>query len=462
MAGIVDEGTVRLGMNEGGDDLVRRLDALNPETVSELVLSNCVVGEPAQLYTQVRRCVNLRRLRCVACPLQPSQLLQLMLERLQHLEHLELSLVEDSESSVRSETNSVRLIASQKRDFAVTHSLRRLYVEVGGGDRNLELLRELLASCFNLTELHVHLVRGNFSNALSECRRFHDDHVKLETFTLTSEVPVPFPYEPDLSSAFKNCATICANVRHNKSGDWWSCVELDELAYSPDRVLPSPVVVVALITDTTGESFHLASRRNCWARVRELCLMLLPLAPSMKFYPTAGSAYSGNLRRFFSVALEHVVELNLTFSAAQRLLTVCSDLRELDVRIDKRGGEFKCRSCEPLLNKGAFQSPPNGAPLVVRSGVAKLTVCDVPAHVQLWLVECCPVAVTVRLVEWPGNIRSLNSGYLADLFARHGAIRCLVLQHKDLHIKNRQLRVSELVFLAAWSPTSCCQLTSSY
>ncbi|KAL1415043.1 hypothetical protein MTO96_006991 [Rhipicephalus appendiculatus] len=460
-------------MDEDVSDLVQRLDALNPDDVTELVLRNCFVSKPAELLKQIGRCVGLRRLSCIACPLLPSQLLQLLLERLQHLEHLELSLVEDCQSAVKRETRNVREMVWQKRDVAVTHRLRRVYVEVGGGDGNFELLWELLAFCLNLAELHVHFVRGNFSNALLECRRLHDDLDELETFAFTSEVQVPFPYEPDSSSAFRNFTTVCANVRHKRSGDSWSCVELDNLAYSPHRVLPSPVVMAAVITDSTGESFRIASRGKCWASVREFCLLLLPLVPSVKFYPTVSVAYHKNLRWFFSVALKHVVELNLTSfhfqpdldtiellpeetlkrlhalsappcafprqSNVRSLLTLCSNLRELDVRIDRRGGQFQCASCKRLVNIESVEPPRDSAPSAVRSGVIRLTVCDVPAHVQPWFLECCPVAVRVRLVESPVSTSRPEYDYLGVALAGNSAIRCLVLGVNFFEVKDRQL-----------------------
>ncbi|KAL1443285.1 hypothetical protein MTO96_046028 [Rhipicephalus appendiculatus] len=111
--------------------------------------------------------------------------------------------------------NNVARIVSEMQGVNVTHTLRRVYVEVGG-DHDFQLLRELLNSWRNMTELHVHLVRGTFSNALSQCRRLHAELVQqLEVFTFTSELPasLPFAYEPDPSSPFTNCATIWANVR---------------------------------------------------------------------------------------------------------------------------------------------------------------------------------------------------------------------------------------------------------
>ncbi|KAL3224728.1 hypothetical protein MRX96_049423, partial [Rhipicephalus microplus] len=464
MTGSANEVTVRLSMNEGVSDLVRRLDATNTNTICELVLTNCFVSRPALLCAQIGRCVRLRGLRCVACPLQPSQLLQLMLKQLRHLQYIELSLVEDLKEVVDSQISNVRRIATETQGVAVTHSLRQMYVEVAGVDRNFELLRKLLTFCPDLTELHVHLVWGDFLNALSQCRQLHDDVVTLETFVFTSEVSIPIPYQPVPSSEFTNCATLCANVRHQKRPeDSWSCVELDHI---PHGGLPSQVAVVAVITDSIGESFCLASHRKYWTNVRELCLLLLPLAPSSMFYPIVDAAYHDILRQFFSVALEHVVELNLTSfhfhpdldlvarlpegtlktlrafsappcvfpsqSAVRRLLTVCSDLRELDVRIDRRGGQLRCVACEPIRHNKVIEAAPDDATSVVRSGVVRLTVCNVPAHVQLWFLECCQAAVKVRLIEWPVITKKQSYGYLRAGLRGNSAIHCLVLQHKEL------------------------------
>ncbi|KAH8039801.1 hypothetical protein HPB51_008803 [Rhipicephalus microplus] len=439
MTGSANEVTVRLSMNEGVSDLVRRLDATNTNTICELVLTNCFVSRPALLCAQIGRCVRLRGLRCVACPLQPSQLLQLMLKHLRHLQYIELSLVEDLKEVVDSQISNASTATSSSSG-------------------------SLLTFCPDLTELHVHLVWGDFSNALSQCRHLHDDVVTLGTFVFTSEVSVPIPYQPVPSSEFTNCATLCANVRHQKRPeDSWSCVELDHI---PHGGLPSQVAVVAVITDSIGESFCLASHRKYWTNVRELCLLLLPLAPSSMFYPIVDAAYHDILRQFFSVALEHVVELNLTSfhfhpdldlvallpegtlktlrafsappcvfpsqSAVRRLLTVCSDLRELDVRIDRRGGQLRCVACEPIRHNKIVEAAPDDATSVVRSGVARLTVCDVPAHVQLWFLECCQAAVKVRLIEWPVITKKQSYGYLRAGLRGNSAIHCLVLQHKEL------------------------------
>ncbi|KAH7972517.1 hypothetical protein HPB52_012876 [Rhipicephalus sanguineus] len=76
------------------------------------------------------------------------------------------------------------------------------------------------ASCYDSCDKQC-LARDCGGEPAAECRkrRPHDDLVELTTFTLTSEMSVLFPYEPDSSSAFTYCATICANVRHKRSGD---------------------------------------------------------------------------------------------------------------------------------------------------------------------------------------------------------------------------------------------------
>ncbi|KAL1466309.1 hypothetical protein MTO96_042831 [Rhipicephalus appendiculatus] len=109
-------GIVCLSMNEQVSDLVQRLDALNPCAITELVLRNCLLGEPAELCAQISRCVRLRRLSCAACALPPSTLLNLMLERLQYLQQLELSLIQDPDALVDFEIESMRTIAMQMRE----------------------------------------------------------------------------------------------------------------------------------------------------------------------------------------------------------------------------------------------------------------------------------------------------------------------------------------------------------
>ncbi|KAL3236867.1 hypothetical protein MRX96_022122 [Rhipicephalus microplus] len=253
MAVNANSGTVRLTMKGELSDLVQQLDSLNPDDVSEL----------------------------------PSALLKLMLERLKYLQQLELSLVQDTQASVDYEIDNICLIGPQMCDVIRYHSLRRLYVEVGG-DHNFELLSVLLVFCPNITELHVHFVRGTFSNGLAKCQQLHEQFGRLETFTFTSEVPdsVPLPNQPDPLLTFANYAAICGNVCHDKSHHWWSCVELGRLA-------------------RRGESGH------SWTRVRKLCLLLLPQWYSKVTYPRATLVSGHHLGGFFST-LENVVELNVS------------------------------------------------------------------------------------------------------------------------------------------------------
>ncbi|KAL1477504.1 hypothetical protein MTO96_035686 [Rhipicephalus appendiculatus] len=300
-------------MNEHVSLLVHRLDEQNPYTVRELVLRNCVLREPAELCAQISRCVRLRRLSCVACALQPSQLLKLTLE-LQYLQHLELSLVEVSELVVDHEIHSMRSMAPHMWAVMRYHSLRRLYVEVGG-DRNFDLLWELLVFCPNLIELHVHFVRGSFANALAQCRRLHELLDRLETFTFTSELPasVQFPYSPDQSSTFTNCAAVCANVRRDRPHDWWSCVALSQLELGCDRalILPSQLVTFGAGEIMAETPLWEATRLNNWARVCELCILLLPERPDILVYPKARAPCRGHLEALF-FSLVNVVELNVS------------------------------------------------------------------------------------------------------------------------------------------------------
>ncbi|KAL1470399.1 hypothetical protein MTO96_024334 [Rhipicephalus appendiculatus] len=382
-----------IAVYEGALQMVLPLD--NPEAIHDLVFTNCFCSEWSELRTQISRFPGLRSLRCVTCGIEPSQLLLLTLEQLLNLEELEFSLVQ--EAVVDSEISKVHQIASQKQGVALPYSLRRVYVEVDG-DRNFELLGKLLNFYPNLTELHVHLVRGSFYNSLSHCSRFRESLEKLETFAFSSEMPasVPYPNELGASSALLSQASVCGNVRHRKSDDSWSVVELEDLVYGLRGVLtlPSQLAVAALsiAEDPVAQSlFRPAAVRNVWKHVRQICLVLLPPMPSLEFYPDDSPPSAATLFTCSSPSRwKHVVELNLSWfhfrkdlgliellpvgslrrlealsvppcgfgsqSAVRRLPKTFPKLRDLDVRFDSRGGTVPVRFVQDSLRHRTFRS----------------------------------------------------------------------------------------------------------
>ncbi|KAL1483123.1 hypothetical protein MTO96_002192 [Rhipicephalus appendiculatus] len=372
----------------------------------------------------------------------------------------------------------MRSIAPQMRDVIRYHSLRRLYVEVGG-DRSFELLWELLVFWPNLTELHVHFVRGTFTHALEQCSRIHEQLDRLETFTFTSELPayVRFPHGPGPSPTFANCAAVCANVRHDRSHDWWSCVELRQLELIRDRsfILPSQLVAFACGDSMPGASSVEASRRHSWARVRELCLLLLPEEPSVALYPRARGECRDYLRALF-LYLVSITELNFSSfhfllhvdvsrllqesplgsrlqalslppcwlprqSSVRTLRTACPNLKDLDVRVVSRN-YLRCHACHYLLDRivSVQEPPPNGA-VSKSTSVARLTLCDVPYQVLVCYVQYYGAAPTLRLAGW-WFIESPQYGHLFGLLGKFAALRCLVLQHQDLPINDQHLQAS--------------------
>ncbi|XP_075725021.1 uncharacterized protein LOC142767379 isoform X1 [Rhipicephalus microplus] len=476
MAVSTNYATVRLRMDEDVSVLVKQINALNPRVISELVLSDCVISEPGELCAQISRCERLRRLSCVGCVLQPGKLLKLMLEELRYLQRLELSLVQDLDWVIDSEINSMRTLALQRWDLIRYDSLRRLYVEIGG-DRNFDLLWELLVFCPNLTELHIHFVRGCSANALEQCSRLHDQLEKLEVFTLTSERPayVPSLYGPAQWSTFLNCAAVCGNVRHDKPHQWWSCVELGRIARSPDRplVLPSQLVVFVSGDEVPGKSEWEASRRHNWTRVRELCLLLLP-GRTTSVYPTALGGSRDYLEAMF-LALDNLTELNVSSfhfhhgvdlrgifqdtpvgsrllalsvppcwfprqSSVRTLLLSCPKLKDLDVRFVTRGS-LRCASCVRLANTLSLQEPSKVTTYSSTSNnVTRLTLHDVPYAVLLSYFRYCGAATTLRLALW--RWESPQYDRLFVLLGKFTAVRCLLLEHGNLPIDDQHFLAS--------------------
>ncbi|KAL1434454.1 hypothetical protein MTO96_011551 [Rhipicephalus appendiculatus] len=344
----------------------------------------------------------------------------LMLE-LQYLQHLELSLVEDSDVVVDSEIDSMRSIAPQMQDVIRYHSLRRLYVEVGG-DRSFELLWELLVFCPNLIELHVHFVRGSFANALAQCRRLHEQLDRLETFTFTSELPasVQFPYEPDQSLTFTNGAAVCANVRHDRSHDWWSCVKLRQLVRIRDRsiILPSQLVAFACGDSMPGG-------------------VLVGGEPATQL----GSRPRTLSPAFTRGALHGVVPEGARRQSSVRTLPIaCPNLKDLDVRVVTRN-YLRCSSCHYLLKRTVSVQEPSNAAVSSPTSITRLTLCDVPCQVLLFYVQYYGAATTLRLAEWC-FVDSPQYSHLFGLLGNCAALRCLVLQHQDLPINDQHLQAS--------------------
>ncbi|KAL1480212.1 hypothetical protein MTO96_051231 [Rhipicephalus appendiculatus] len=67
-------------------------------------------------------------------------------------------------------------------------NLRNLYVEVAGSER-MDVIIALMSLSVNVSDLHVHFLRGNFAEAVAKCKKLWDSREHLRAFTFTSEEP---------------------------------------------------------------------------------------------------------------------------------------------------------------------------------------------------------------------------------------------------------------------------------
>ncbi|XP_075559791.1 uncharacterized protein LOC142591354 [Dermacentor variabilis] len=457
---------VALRAHQGLSSLVEKLEATTlVPAIRALDLTNCILLEPKELPLHIGKCTGLQILRCVACPLRPSALLHLMLNRLPSLKEVEFSLV--AETDVDSEIRELHNTASQVPGVLAV-SVRRMYAEVSG-DLNFKLLSALLSYCPELDKLRVHFVRGNFMNALLECNAILKQGFNLETFTFCSEVPTSDPRLPSTPLDFTSCAAVCANVSYQRSSNMWNCVLLRDLAvgYTNPLHLPEQLVLIAVhhAEGITAEWIGVATLGHYWGNVSQLCLVLLPAQPSDGVYATAGAAYRDSLRDFISVKLKQLVELNISAfhfgpdldltallqdaslehlqslsatpcalrrpSALRRLAQNCTEFKELDVRIDRRGSFVRCTVCEGefVLHPEDMPEMQDGTPMF-HNGLVRLTLSDVHGRISLWLIETCP-ALSVRLSDCP-NPSHPHYPSLGQLLARSSLLSCLVLRHDAL------------------------------
>ncbi|XP_065291951.1 uncharacterized protein [Dermacentor albipictus] len=453
--------TLRLLANQEAQALTPLLDDDDASlAVLQMDITSCIFAKPDELLGCIRRCTELRSLHCVGCPLKACDLLSLLLHQLRKLERLHFSLV--AQHDVDKDVANVRNIAQEAQGVTAS-SIRSMYVEVRDSS-NCMLLKTLLSSCPNLSELHVHFVNGDFSYALLHCVEVQETLSQLSNVTFSSEVPASLHMGVPDALNLRSCMQICANVNYRKSAsDTYNCARLVDLAFArASGDLPSQLVVVAVHKDDLlAERIRMASRARSWTTVRQLCLVLVPPEPIHADYPTVGAKYHACLHEFFVATVSHVVELNVNSfhfgvgldltqlirnaemnslralsvppcglshpSALRRLASKCPRLEELDVRLYRRGRLFSCSVCEGQFSLSASDVALLNADVpYTRRWLCRLTLSDLPSLASLRFLERCKVA-ELRLVNCPETLRE-EYAMLGQFLADNNHLRYLLLQ----------------------------------
>ncbi|KAL1466307.1 hypothetical protein MTO96_042829 [Rhipicephalus appendiculatus] len=89
----------------------------------------------------------------------------------------------------------------------------------------------------------------------------------------------------------------------------------------------------------------------------------------------------------------------------------------------------------------SVQEPSDSAKSLLPNSVARLTLFDVTHQVLLWYFEYYGAAATLRLAEWR-FVGSPQHDRVFGLLGKCVAVRCLVLQHRDLLINNEHFQDS--------------------
>ncbi|KAL1480163.1 hypothetical protein MTO96_034736 [Rhipicephalus appendiculatus] len=460
---------VRLCANEPTSRVAEEVGCVGgPMAVNELDLTNCISVYAKEVLPQIAAGTMLRCLRCAACPLPAAGFLGTVMWKLPYLVEVEYSFPAGSEAA----DWAVRRMFKQQSPlggFAV--NVRRMYFEVGC-ERDVLNLSHLLRYCPHTENVHVHLVRGEFHSVVQECHTLVKRHKYLSVFTFTSEVPSPIQCDQVTRFDFPKYAALCANVTYQETRRLASCFLLRNLARLDvvPQDLPSQLVVAAVHHDMTMECISFIGITHVWTHVRQLCILLLPQAPSV-FYPAADGTYRGGLRVLCS-ALKHLAELNLSsfhfgpdidvtallqdgslgflqslsappcgfrrVSDLRCLAACCPDLKELDVRFERKGSFRRCLRCEgntaPAGENGAELC--DSASPVFRNGLASLTLYDVRDAACMWFIKCCKPTATLRMAYCPWD---LDCAGLCRALAESSSPSCLILRHHGLRLDDPTL-----------------------
>ncbi|KAL1424430.1 hypothetical protein MTO96_020217 [Rhipicephalus appendiculatus] len=400
-----------LPANAGARRLAKLLRGIDEATsVLELDVSNCIVADLNLLVKYIGLLSSLRFLRCLACPIPASYLLPLLQERLVELEELDFSLI-IPDQFIGNEVEKLSA-SSCEQPLVLARSLRRVYAEVNS-DENAQLLWWLLRFCPNVTELHVHVLSGDFQRTVFYVNAILLSNRQLEKFTFTSDIPPTIHLPPCEMTDFNAQVLVCANVCYWDFLDSCCCVWLRDctLDTSSEELSSQLVVVFTDEADVLAGRISAAVRGHVWTAVRHLCLVLLPQQPfGTEAHPMAEIAYLDGLREFFPV-LEYLVELNVhsrfrrhpagctTPRAVHRLARACRELIELDVRVEQRGTQLGCTVCQLPLQI----EPDDVAELHddfprSRRRFRRLTLSGVPNLASLRFLMSCKVE-ELRLVD---------------------------------------------------------------
>ncbi|KAH6942096.1 hypothetical protein HPB50_000671 [Hyalomma asiaticum] len=503
---------VRLPHNLDAEAVAQKLtEAGEQRAIQVLDLTNCILLNSEQVASSIHKCAHVRTLKCLSCALKPSDLLALMLRRLPFLVEIEFTLECQTDSAT--ELQCMHELELCNRTGALIRSLRRMYVEIGY-DPSFQVLSSILRLCPRLENLHVHLTRGDFAFSRQTCCAIFENHKSLQTFTFTSDVPASHRFQLTLPLNFMSCVSICGNVTYSKFVGLRTCAWLCDLAAKriEPRTLPFQLTVVTTDSPklTTEEWFRLASLRCEWANVRHLCLVLMPRQASVNVYATAGNPCRENLRIFFSSALQHIVELNMSSfhfdddldlthllqdgslmslrslsaspcglrrpSAPQCLAKYCPELRDLDLRIELNGSFISCTSCEvelaPLKEEELIGMPSSGS-VSFRKPLASLTFSGVSFAACVWFIESCGATTRIQLSDYSPPSSQDFERFCARL-ANSIKPTWLILRHEQLQLDDEFLltnlsRVNSLEYLYLLSTVPLfddaarmCVLTLSY
>lgn len=464
--------------NSTAMNIRERLTAMGPETVHELNVNCCMIADKEDLCESIAMCSNLKSLSCIACPIPVSKLLWLMQEGLVQLRELSFSLLLS-----RSDTNNEKLRVLQalrQVPLKVAGNLRSVYAEVRG-EYNAFLLSLLLRFCPGVTDIHVHFASGNFRLCLLQIETIVHHLTRMQSFTISSDVPAVGVEDEDSSSAlFRKFALACGNVA--VCAGFYSCVQLRDLALdSIRRELLSQLVVILNGESTEDEMIAEAAHGHDWSSVSWLTLVLSPQQP-FAAEPTNECPYLGGLHELFSAAT-FLTELNVNSfhfkpdvdltellcgaqrlealstapcglrqpGAMLRLAEACPELIELDVRVEKRGTQHGCTICQLEFRLDGYmvalfeEGPPQP-----RRRLTRLTLSGVPRLESLLFLERCKVD-ELRLVDCL-DVSSPDFLDIGELLACNDRLKFLLLRHAALpygttNLLNNVSRATRLRYL---------------
>ncbi|KAH6945295.1 hypothetical protein HPB50_007757 [Hyalomma asiaticum] len=428
--------------------------------------------EAAKIVHYARSCTNLTYLSCIGCQVNPAEVLTLirpesLLDRIEwSLFGLEVHPTVCADIAAFDVTNPE----------AEEPKLLYMYVELPSIESD-DILHSILLRCKKVARLHIHVKKGGHYATINRCGDIAAGVIQsVCSFTYSQEETVSrqsgcpyrrFDGKPHANRTLKIAASLLGNMTIHGPPCKVNCVFLSDVMGNQETVTDFKQLLLAIKdpNDVSAAELSVASKLDCWSKLRSLALTLVPPKSSSRL-PLLGDVLAEPLRSLLA-SCRSVTELNLSTvhfkpevdcckilaaalptlqalavapcgvsysDSVDRLAKHCVRLEELEVLVLRDSASAFCKACSlPLVI-----SERSMAALQQRSKLRRVSLRDIQ-HIPSFdfLRACRLIELRICAISW--NEDMVYRGFGELLCANH-CLYSFTFMYNKLHLECDEFR----------------------